>query len=124
MTFDSIDLVDEKSFRTRMMHYGIFWMTLPKPKKGPPPFEMLMSALIASSKPSEKVKYEDTLADVRYSVLKEFFEKYMVLDDFEKLQGKHCVVNGGPYSRPLDSHLCSIFFALCCWRFFRLIPCL
>jgi hypothetical protein len=91
MTFASIDLIDEKSFRTRMMDYGIFWMTLPKPKKGPPPFEMLMAALIANSKPSEKVKYEDTLADVRYSVLKEFFEKYMVLDDFEKLKDGYIV---------------------------------
>jgi hypothetical protein len=92
MTFKTDqDLVDERAFRTKMLSYGIMWMTLPKPKKGPNPFEMLANGLLDKGKSNEAVTYEDAIADARYSVLKKFFEIHMVVDDFDELKNGYLV---------------------------------
>ena len=92
MTFKTDqDLVDERAFRTKMLSYGIMWMTLPKPKKGPNPFEMLANGLLDKGKSNEAVTYEDAIADARYSVLKKFFEIHMVVEDFDELKNGYLV---------------------------------
>ena len=46
VTITPEDMKDEKSFRTRLLRYRIFWMTLPKSKRGPSPFELLMKGIV------------------------------------------------------------------------------
>ena len=72
------DLIDEKSFRKKMLIYSINWMTLPKPKKGPNPFEMLVQGLFDKAKENTDAKYEDTLEDTVFSFKKKFFETHWV----------------------------------------------
>lgn len=93
MTFKTdTDLVDEKSFRTKMLSYGIMWMSLPKPKKGPNPFEMLANELLKKGKENPSIKYEDVLVDTVYVFKKEFYERNMILDnDFDKVEDEYIV---------------------------------
>ena len=86
------DMKDEKAFRTRLLYYNIYWMTLPKPKKGPPPFELLMKAILSNAKEDENMKYEDSVEETRYTVLKQFFESFMTQDNFEKLKDGYIIV--------------------------------
>jgi hypothetical protein len=93
MTFKTdTDLVDEKSFRTKMLSYNVMWMSLPKPKKGPNPFEMLANELLKKGKENQITKYEDVLIDTVYVFKKEFYERNMILDnDFDKVADEYIV---------------------------------
>ena len=71
------DMKDEKSFRVKLLRYGIYWMTLPKPKSGPSPFEMLMATLVRKAVENEKMKFKDTLDEEKYNFLKKFFESHI-----------------------------------------------
>ena len=85
------DLIDEKSFRKKMLIYSINWMTLPKPKKGPNPFEMLVQGLFDKAKENTDAKYEDTLEDTVFSFKKKFFETHLIVDDFDQLKNNYLV---------------------------------
>ena len=87
------DMKDEKSFRVKLLRYGIYWMTLPKPKSGPSPFEMLMATLVRKAVENEKMKFEDTLGEEKYNFLKKFFESHIEEDDFEKLQDNYVILD-------------------------------
>jgi hypothetical protein len=87
------DMKDEKSFRVKLLRYGIYWMTLPRPKTGASPFEMLMSTLVRKAVENEKMKFEDTLGEEKYNFLKKFFESHIEEDDFEKLQDNYVILD-------------------------------
>ena len=80
------DLIDEKSFRKKLLTYSINWMTLPKPKRGPNPFEMLVQGLFDKADENKDAKFEDTLADTAFTFKKKFFETHMIVKDFEELK--------------------------------------
>lgn len=79
------DLKDEKSFRVKLLYQGIFWKTLTRQKNSPPPFEILMDALIKKAEHVTDLE-EHNLDDLRYTTLKEFFEDTIEVDDFNKLK--------------------------------------
>ena len=54
------DMKDEKSFRVKLLRYGIYWITLPRPRSLPSPFEMLMSTIVKTAVENERMKFEDT----------------------------------------------------------------
>jgi hypothetical protein len=87
------DIKDEKSFRVKLLRYGIYWMTLPRPKSGPSPFEMLMATLVRKAVENEKMKFEDTLDEEKYNFLKKFFESHIEEDSFEKLQDNYVILD-------------------------------
>jgi len=87
------DMKDEKSFRVKLLRYGIYWITLPRPRTGPSPFEMLMSTIVRQAVENEKMKFEDTLGEEKYNFLKKFFESHIEEDDFEKLQDNYVVLD-------------------------------
>ena len=87
------DMKDEKSFRVKLLRYGIYWMTLPRPKSGTSPFEMLISTLVKKAVENEKMKFEDTLGEEKYNFLKKFFESHIEEDDFEKLQDNYVILD-------------------------------
>ena len=66
------DMKDEKSFRVKLLRYGIYWITLPRPRTGPSPFEMLMSTIVRQAVENEKMKFEDTLGEENIIFLKSF----------------------------------------------------
>ena len=63
---------DEKSWRVKLLKYKIFWRTLPKPKTGPSPFEMLLYELVQRAEEDTNLKFEDTMAEEKYRILKGF----------------------------------------------------
>jgi len=64
------DMKDEKSFRVKLLKYGIYWVTLPRPRSGPSPFEMLMAALVKKAVENDKMKFEDSVEEQKYTFLK------------------------------------------------------
>ena len=84
---------DEKSWRVKLLKYGIFWMTLPRPRSGPSPFEMLMSTIVKKAVENEQMKFEDNIGEQRYSFLKKFFENHIEEDDFKKLKDNYVVLD-------------------------------
>jgi|TARA_E500000305_G_scaffold111193_1_gene121921 hypothetical protein len=87
------DMKDEKSFRVKLLRYGIYWVTLPRPRSGPSPFEMLISTIVKKAVENEKMKFEDTLGEEKYNFLKKFFESHIEEDDFDKLQDNYVVLD-------------------------------
>jgi hypothetical protein len=87
------DMKDEKSWRVKLLRYRVFWLTLPKTRKGPPLFELLMKAIVEKSVESTDHKYEDSLEEERYEVLKKFFESHIEQDRFEKLKDGYVVLD-------------------------------
>lgn len=87
------DMKDEKSWRTKLLRYGIYWMTLPRPKSGPPPFELLLREIVTQAIENDKMKFEDTLGEEKYTFLKKFFESHIEEDDFEKLKDNYVVLD-------------------------------
>ena len=71
------DMKDEKSWRVKLLRYRIYWLTLPKPRKGPSPFELLMKGIVEKSVESKEHAYVDTLEEERYLILKDFFENHI-----------------------------------------------
>jgi len=87
------DMKDEKSFRVKLLQYKLFWMTLPKPRKGPSPFELLMKGVVEKSQENKDHLYEDTVEEERYRVLKDFFESHIEQDKFNKLKDGYVVLD-------------------------------
>jgi len=93
VTITPEDMKDEKSFRTRLLRYRIFWMTLPKAKRGPSPFELLMKGIVEKSIEDSQHKYEDTLEEEKYNTLKKFFESHIEQDNYDKLKDGYVVLD-------------------------------
>lgn len=87
------DMKDEKSFRVRLLKHKVYWLTLPKPRKGPSPFELLMKGIVDQAEESVEHMYSDTLEEERYSVLKDFFESHIEQDKFDKLKDGYVVLD-------------------------------
>ncbi len=87
------DMKDEKSWRTKLLRYGIYWMTLPRPKSGPPPFELMLREIVTQAVENDKMKFEDTLGEEKYTFLKKFFEAHIEEDDYEKLKDNYVVLD-------------------------------
>lgn len=87
------DMKDEKSWRTKLLRYGIYWMTLPKPKSGPPPFELMLREIVTQAVENNQMKFEDTLGEEKYTFLKKFFESHIEEDDYEKLKDNYVVLD-------------------------------
>jgi len=87
------DMKDEKSFRVKLLRHRVYWMTLPKPRKGPSPFELLMKGIVDQAQESLEHMYADTLEEERYSVLKDFFESHIEQDKFDKLKDGYVVLD-------------------------------
>jgi hypothetical protein len=87
------DMKDEKSFRVRLLKHKVYWLTLPKPRKGPSPFELLMKGIVDQAEESVEHMYSDTLEEERYSVLKDFFESHIEQDKFNKLKDGYVVLD-------------------------------
>ena len=71
----------------------MYWLTLPKPRKGPSPFELLMKTIVDKAVESTDHQYKDTVEEERYSVLKDFFESHIEQDKFEKLKDGYVVLD-------------------------------
>ena len=87
------DMKDEKSFRVKLLRHRVYWLTLPKPRKGPSPFELLMKTIVEKAVESSDHKYEDTIDEERYTVLKDFFESHIEQDRFDKLKDGYVVLD-------------------------------
>ena len=87
------DMKDEKSFRVRLLRHRVYWLTLPKPRKGPSPFELLMKSIVEKAEESQEHIYADTLEEERYSVLKNFFESHIEQDKYDKLKDGYVVLD-------------------------------
>ena len=87
------DMKDEKSFRVKLLQYKLFWMSLPKPRKGPVPFELLMKGIVEKAIENKDHLYEDTVEEERYRVLKDFFESHIEQDKFDKLKDGYVVLD-------------------------------
>lgn len=87
------DMKDEKSFRVKLLRHRVYWLTLPKPRKGPSPFELLMKSIVERAEESVEHTYADTLEEERYSVLKDFFESHIEQDKFDKLKDGYVVLD-------------------------------
>jgi len=93
ITVQPEDMKDEKSWRTKLLKYGIFWLSLPKTRAGPAPFELLLKELTARAIENEKMKFTDTIDEEKYNTLKSFFEKTIEEDDFSKLKDGYVVLD-------------------------------
>ena len=87
------DMKDEKSFRVKLLRHRVYWLTLPKPRKGPSPFELLMKGIVDQAEESQEHVYADTLEEERYSLLKDFFESHIEQDKFDKLKDGYVVLD-------------------------------
>jgi hypothetical protein len=87
------DMKDEKCWRVKFLKYGIYWMTLPKPKRGPAPFELLLKEITVRAKENKNMQFEETLEDARYKGLKDFFEDTIEVDDFNKLKDGYVILD-------------------------------
>ena len=87
------DMKDEKNFRVKLLRHRVYWLTLPKPRKGPSPFELLMKTIVDKAVESTDHQYKDTVEEERYSVLKDFFESHIEQDKFEKLKDGYVVLD-------------------------------
>mgnify|MGYP003145425265 CR=1 FL=1 len=93
ITVQPEDMKDEKSWRVRLLRYGIFWLTLPKAKGGLPAFELLLKELTNRAVENEKLKFTDTIEEEKYIILKAFFEETLEEDDFSKLKDGYVVLD-------------------------------
>ena len=93
ITVEPEDMRDEKCWRIKLLKYGLYWMTLPKQRKGPPLFELMLQELTKRAIENEQAKYTDTIEEEKYDVLKAFFEQTIEQDDFEKLKDGYVVLD-------------------------------
>lgn len=93
ISFNPEDIVDQKAWRRCLAKHKIYWVTLPRPRKGPDPFELLMRHLIESATENQSFKYEDTLEEEQYQTLKDFFESTIEQDKFDKLKDGYTVLD-------------------------------
>jgi len=87
------DMVTELAWRTKLLKHGIYWMKLPKVRKGPPLYDLLMKELVTRAISNVNFEFEETLADERYKTLKDFFEDKLEQDDFSKLKDGYVVLD-------------------------------
>ena len=87
------DMKDEKSWRVKLLRYRIYWMTLPKPRKCPSPFELLMKGIVDKSEENKEHAYTDTIEEKKYLLLKNFFESHLEQDKFNKLKDSYIVLD-------------------------------
>ena len=87
------DMKDEKSWRVKLLRYRVFWLTLPKNKKGPSLFELLMKAIVEKSVENTEHRFTDSVEEERYEILKKFFESHIEQDRFEKLKDGYVVLD-------------------------------
>ena len=88
------DMKDEKSFRVRLLRNRVYWLTLPKARKGPDPFELLMKNIVEKSRRIYRSFVH------RYSWRGEilcaqsiFFESHIEQDKFDKLKDGYVVLD-------------------------------
>ena len=93
VTFKAEDIKDEKNWRTSLERHRIFWITLLRPKRGPAPFELLMKHIVETAEEHKDLKYADTVEEQQYQTLKDFFEKTIEQDKFDKLKDGYTVVD-------------------------------
>jgi len=93
ITITPEDMKDEKSFRVRLLRHRVYWLTLPKQRKGPDPFELLMKSIVEKAIESTDHSYKDTVEEERYMVLKDFFESHIEQDKFDKLKDGYVVLD-------------------------------
>lgn len=93
ITVSPEDMKDEKSFRVKLLKHRVYWLSLPKPRKGPQPFELLMKGIVDKAEESQEHAYTDTLEEERYTVLKDFFESHIEQDKFDKLKDGYVVLD-------------------------------
>jgi len=62
-------------------------------------FEMLMATIVKKATENEKMKFEDSVEEQKYSFLKKFFESHIEEDDFDKLKDNYVVLDS-------DSNIC------------------
>jgi len=85
ITVSPEDMVDEKSWKKKLLNYKIYWMNLPRPRSGPNPFELMMRSLVEMASENTSMLFEDTVEEQQYKILKEFFENHIEEDSLEKL---------------------------------------
>ena len=91
--FNPEDIIDQKAWRKCLAKHKIYWVTLPKPRKGPDPFELLMRYIIETAQENQNLKYEDTLEEEQYQTLKDFFETTIEQDKFDKLKDGYTILD-------------------------------
>jgi hypothetical protein len=87
------DMIDEKSWRKKLLNYRTFWKTLPRTKTGPNHFEILMEHIVTKASENENMKFEDTKTEEHYKILKSFFESHIEEDSFEKLKDGYVILD-------------------------------
>lgn len=69
------DMDSESAWRRRLMKYKIYWITLPKSKKGPAPFELLMSGIVSRANEHKDLAQAEVNHEVKMAALRDFFDK-------------------------------------------------
>ena len=87
------DMVDEKAWRKKLLGFRIYWKTLERPKKAPPPFELLMHHIVSNATEDTESKWLDVLNEEQYDILKKFFEDHLEVDDYKKIKDGFVVVD-------------------------------
>lgn len=86
------DLASELNFKKKLLNYKILWKTLPR-RKNINVWDLFLDALVKKASESDDFNYQETLEDMRYQTLKEFFEDTIEQDDFQKLKDGYVVLD-------------------------------
>ena len=86
------DLASELNFKKKLLNYKILWKTLPK-RKNIIVWDLFLDGLVKKAEESDEFNYLETLEDMRYQTLKEFFEDTIEQDDFRKLKDGYVVLD-------------------------------
>jgi hypothetical protein len=86
------DLASELNFKKKLLNYKILWKTLPK-RKNIIIWDLFLDGLVKKAEESDEFNYLETLEDMRYQTLKEFFEDTIEQDDFKKLKDGYVVLD-------------------------------
>ena len=86
------DLASELNFKKKLLNYKILWKNLPRRQKVNM-WDLFLDALVKKAEESEEFNYAETLEDIRYQTLKEFFEDTIEQDDFQKLKDGYVVLD-------------------------------
>lgn len=86
------DLASELNFKKKLLNYKILWKTLPR-RKNINVWDLFLDALVKKATESDDFNYQETLEDMRYQTLKEFFEDTIEQDDFQKLKDGYVVLD-------------------------------
>ena len=86
------DLASELNFKKKLLNYKILWKTLPK-RKNIIVWDLFLDGLVKKAEESDEFNYLETLEDMGYQTLKEFFEDRIEQDDFKKLKDGYVVLD-------------------------------